>query len=909
MRNHININNKFKSKVSNKNNKSSRFYNSESGDDYDEDEITDSIQSVTGCVVVDRQSETEDDNYHLHHKPKKKHQPKTSKTITESITVNNSSFNSNDDKSINKDHNLITNCCHTSKTSSALLNNNSLDLSLNEDENKLYVENTSKSDMSSINILKSSTTILKTTDPMSNKLFKSKSPSPYHQSVSSYQNNPAIPANSRIRNDSIRQFTDRLRTFSIDFLRTIELAQDMADLKNSNFAAATQSAAVQHLNTYEQTTNDLNNDLNNSKNFLAPNYKTRNIFFDRDRATTARECSSRHAELGESNSRLHASSASMSGFNIGSLKEVSSLKKSYSDLVNDNIKHIPVAISKEKITTTNEIKTTASSEDDAFDSPDTTNNNNINKNETPVVPVKRKSSKYRIKILIPDDIHISILEVFIYLWGVVTFFADLISDIILSIEYFENSNTWLGFLTLMFVIVPNVTLSLFSLSWYIDNYYATKNLKMSKININDKNKANGLVNNVSENNEGESSSNAEALGPSTSTCDSITFWITTIFFIVFQLDLVLKYVQGFIYTLKGWACRSVYKNLGWEKYYIEKQIKCDTDIGMLRLIDVFMDSGPQVLLQLYVITTQNLNESGSGNLVVFTFKDFKTTSLELKQFVSILSSLFSMGYALAGYHRCLRNQQFIFCLETNKPLPRPMSWLSTMMQFLWYLFLIAPRVLSMAIFASTFRSWFFMIIFAHWLIMYFWILRLKTNYCITSQDVYSAREEIFEKFYDFVCSFIYIFVYFNLKSGPTRLRYLIYYIIYYSENVIFCVCYFVFSKETNFTYKISMLFIVIMGFWVAITFQVIYYLHCHPSHDIRVCVRKKKEFHFIHKQTLKPTSDAYGDGTVGCENGSVTSMESNKSIEKSYQNKVEYDYDDDYYFRVSKFDLALIKIY
>lgn len=273
---------------------------------------------------------------------------------------------------------------------------------------------------------------------------------------------------------------------------------------------------------------------------------------------------------------------------------------------------------------------------------------------------------------------------------------------------------------------------------------------------------------------------------------------------------------------------------------------------MLRLIDVFLDSGPQVLLQLYVITTQNLNEIGSANIVVFTFKDFKTTSIEIKQLVSILSSLFSMGYALAGYHRCLRNQQFIFSLETNKPLPRPMRWISTIMQFVWYVFLIAPRVLSMALFASTFRSWFFMIIFIHWLIMYFWILKLKTNYCITSEDVYSAREHIFEKFYDLVCSFIYIFAYFNLKAGQTRYRYLIYYLIFYSENILFCVCYFLFSKEQNFTYKLTLLLIVVIGFWIAITFQIIYYLYCHPSHKIQVCVKKLNKFHFIHKEMLKP---------------------------------------------------------
>lgn len=273
---------------------------------------------------------------------------------------------------------------------------------------------------------------------------------------------------------------------------------------------------------------------------------------------------------------------------------------------------------------------------------------------------------------------------------------------------------------------------------------------------------------------------------------------------------------------------------------------------MLRLIDVFLDSGPQVLLQLYVITTQNLNKLGSANIVVFTFKDFQTTSIEIKQFVSILSSLLSMGYALAGYHRCLRNQQFIFSLETNKPLARPMRWISTIMQFIWYLFLISPRVLAMALFASTFRSWFFMIIFTHWLVMYFWILRLKTNFCITNEEVYSAREEIFEKFYDLVCSFIYIFVYFNLKAGPTRIRYLIYYLIFYAENILFCTCYFLFSKEQNFAYKLTMLLIVVIGFWMAIIFQLVYYLHCHPSHDIRICVRKKTEFYFIHKEMLKP---------------------------------------------------------
>lgn len=55
----------------------------------------------------------------------------------------------------------------------------------------------------------------------------------------------ASTSNSRNSN-SLRQFTQRFRSFSNDLLRSIESAHDMVDLGNSNFATATQLAAAQH---------------------------------------------------------------------------------------------------------------------------------------------------------------------------------------------------------------------------------------------------------------------------------------------------------------------------------------------------------------------------------------------------------------------------------------------------------------------------------------------------------------------------------------------------------------------------------------------------------------------------------------------------------------------------------------
>jgi hypothetical protein len=54
----------------------------------------------------------------------------------------------------------------------------------------------------------------------------------------------------------------------------------------------------------------------------------------------------------------------------------------------------------------------------------------------------------------------------------------------------------------------------------------------------------------------------------------------------------------------------------------------------------------------------------------------------------------------------------------------------------WYLFLITPRVLALAMFAATFRSWFWIILVGHWFGMLFWILRF-VNFELIKNYFYS----------------------------------------------------------------------------------------------------------------------------------------------------------------------------
>ena len=186
------------------------------------------------------------------------------------------------------------------------------------------------------------------------------------------------------------------------------------------------------------------------------------------------------------------------------------------------------------ISKNNEKESSISSIDSVYLSTFTVNNIDLVGDETDFCVNNKQQTLNRTdsSTNIPDGIYISIWEVFIYLWGCIAFFIDIISDIILSVGYYSNNKKWFCALTLLFVIIPNLTLSLFSLSWYIDNYYSFKNRSKKS---NDEIDIGNTRSNLEDSIQIELNKN-----PKKSTFDSITFWITTIIFLILQLDLVYK---------------------------------------------------------------------------------------------------------------------------------------------------------------------------------------------------------------------------------------------------------------------------------------------------------------------------------------------------------------------------------
>ena len=89
--------------------------------------------------------------------------------------------------------------------------------------------------------------------------------------------------------------------------------------------------------------------------------------------------------------------------------------------------------------------------------------------------------------------------------------------------------------------------------------------------------------------------------------------------------------------------------------------------------------------------------------------------------------------------------------------------------------MLSSRVLALSLFASEFTYYIGIVCVVHWLIMFIWIVNMKTTFC---------DNRIEELFYNAILALIFIFCYFNPVEGPSRKRYLFYYTVMFIENLI-----------------------------------------------------------------------------------------------------------------------------
>ncbi|XP_076673060.1 XK-related protein 6 isoform X2 [Andrena cerasifolii] len=206
------------------------------------------------------------------------------------------------------------------------------------------------------------------------------------------------------------------------------------------------------------------------------------------------------------------------------------------------------------------------------------------------------------------------------------------------------------------------------------------------------------------------------LNPSESKCvhSMLTKKLYCIIIIMFQLAPVLRYYQTLKYALKAYRFQKLGNRNAQRRYYL-KMLKEDQDVALLRVFECFLEAAPQQILQLTILLKHyhsNIN---------FEF---------IHQVASILSSLGSMGWAMASYHRSIR------LVQQDKP---NIGITGTVVQFLWHFCTTVSRIFSLSVVASVWPIYTAIGCVCHWIAQGFTLSEIASAEYLWKESAVQAQ--------------------------------------------------------------------------------------------------------------------------------------------------------------------------
>ncbi|KAL9980918.1 hypothetical protein ACROYT_G009560 [Oculina patagonica] len=347
--------------------------------------------------------------------------------------------------------------------------------------------------------------------------------------------------------------------------------------------------------------------------------------------------------------------------------------------------------------------------------------------------------------------------------SIITFIADVGTDLLVCIKYYREKNLWWFSLTLAFLLLASFAMQVFSAKWLLE--------------------------------------------------DGKRQHCFTYLLHVIHLGPVQRYWN----VLKcGWKARQKKAGIPEFAAFLAEW----RDISMLRLLQAFLESAPQLVLQLYILLQRPR----------FWSKDDLLTT------VAAACSLVSMIWAILAYSKSLRDfrkQGYV------------LSAAGLCFQTLWRISMVTSRVVAMVLFASYFKQWLFVAVGAHWMIMTTWLICQRTRFC-TDED--GKEHPCREKLFSAVIGFIYIFCFFNTREGMTRKRVVLFYSIILVENSLFVSMWYP-HRTFRGIMSIAALGVVWGGLVFGIVCMMLYYRFYHPSLPVRGIFLQKRSFDLEGEKT------------------------------------------------------------
>ncbi|XP_006881748.1 PREDICTED: XK-related protein 7 [Elephantulus edwardii] len=390
------------------------------------------------------------------------------------------------------------------------------------------------------------------------------------------------------------------------------------------------------------------------------------------------------------------------------------------------------------------------------------------------------------------------------LCALLVFFSDGATDLWLAASYYlQGQHTYFG-LTLLFVLLPSLVVQLLSFRWFVYDYTEPAGAPASAVSTKDSSAGGPAVSTKDSAVAFRTKEGSPELGPRPAPasasayrrrCCRLCVWLLQTLVHLLQLGQVWRYLHALYLGLQSrWRGERLQRHFYWRMLFES------ADVSMLRLLETFLRSAPQLVLQLSLIVHRSYSEGDS----------FSNALQQLPVF-STFASLLSLAWTLASYQKVLRD---------SRDDKRPLSYKGAVVQVLWHLFTIAARGLAFALFASVYKLYFGIFIVAHWCIMTFWVIQGETDFCM------SKWEEII---YNMVVGIIYIFCWFNVKEGRSRRRMALYYCIVMLENAALTGFWYSSRNFATDFRSLILVCVVASSFALGIFFMCVYYCLLHPN--------------------------------------------------------------------------------
>ncbi|XP_063410243.1 XK-related protein 6-like [Mytilus trossulus] len=341
--------------------------------------------------------------------------------------------------------------------------------------------------------------------------------------------------------------------------------------------------------------------------------------------------------------------------------------------------------------------------------------------------------------------------------SIVFFLFDVISDVVLAEEYYRFQR-WIPFVfTISLIILPHLVLNAINISWYYNDYIKEKNSQRPTKKL---------------------------------------VWILRILFsLPFLLGPVVRNVEYIHYGFKS-KSGSLTES---KRRYFYKMVLCENaDAAMLRMIEAFLESAPQLVLQIYIIMTE-VNNDGP--------------MMQIVRPASMIGSGIGVSWSLVSYQKALR-------LSYNRK-ERKLSLLAVIFYYIWKSCEVAPRIILLSLSAAQFGYHMLVATGIHWILMSLWVGR-------QNQEMYDKMRDKIVHY--IVIGYVLIFCFQNVQKGKTRYRAMFYYFVTFVENIIMLILWAYFTHHRREWVYLAVIVTVPTCMLVQIIVQILYYKCVHPEH-------------------------------------------------------------------------------